>query len=84
MTTGTGAADAIITIRGVGKTYKTGFTALQEVDLDERARLSRGVVERVGWRCVIVREEGAAAKATRYAVPYSAIIFVGEKLAPNK
>lgn len=43
-----------------------------------------GVVERVGWRCVIVREEGAAAKATRYAVPYSAIIFVGEKLAPNK
>ena len=36
MTTGTGATDAIITIRGVGKTYQTGFTALQEIDLDIR------------------------------------------------
>ncbi len=36
MTTGPGATDAIITIRGVGKTYQTGFTALQEIDLDIR------------------------------------------------
>ena len=32
----TGAADAIISIRGVGKTYASGFVALQAVDLDIR------------------------------------------------
>ncbi|MFZ1427877.1 MAG: ABC transporter ATP-binding protein [Geminicoccaceae bacterium] len=34
MTTGTGAPDAIISVRGLGKTYGTGLTALQDIDLD--------------------------------------------------
>ena len=32
----TGAADAIISIRGVGKTYASGFVALEAIDLDIR------------------------------------------------